>query len=128
MSLSNFFPALLIVASLVVIWFPFLQYHWINILTGFCVVLYLVLESLKARLHDWSVRPVRAGCYSLAALPLIDSKTLYILQGTFSQRMSLWPYIFSLKHNSRSDSSDSHPTLYVVHGRAEQVLCGPYST
>ena len=31
-----------------------------------------------ARLRDWAVRPVRAGCYSWAALPLIDSKTLYI--------------------------------------------------
>ena len=38
---------------------------------------YRVLESLKAKLRDWAVRPVRPGCYSWAALSLIDKKTLY---------------------------------------------------
>ena len=32
-----------------------------------------------AKLRDWAIRPVRAGCYSLAALSLIDSKTLYVV-------------------------------------------------
>ena len=35
------------------------------------------LSQLRAKLRDWAVRPVRAGCYSWAALYLIDSKTLY---------------------------------------------------
>ena len=30
----------------------------------------------RAKLRDWAVRPVRAGCYSWAALPVIDSKTV----------------------------------------------------
>ena len=34
------------------------------------------LSQLRAKLRDWAVRPVRAGCYSWAALCLIDSKTL----------------------------------------------------
>ena len=29
-------------------------------------------------MRDWAVRPVKVGCYSWAALSLIDSKTLYI--------------------------------------------------
>ena len=32
----------------------------------------------SAKLFDWAVRPVRAGCYSWAALSLIDSMTLYM--------------------------------------------------
>ena len=35
------------------------------------------LSQLRARLRDWALRPVRAGCYPWAALPFIDSKTLY---------------------------------------------------
>ena len=35
----------------------------------------------RALLHDWAVRPVRACCYSWAALYLIDSKTLYSSSG-----------------------------------------------
>ena len=34
-------------------------------------------SQLGANLGDWAVRPVRAGCYSWAALSLIDSKTQY---------------------------------------------------
>ena len=37
------------------------------------------LSQLRAKLRDWAVRPVRAGCHSWAALSLIDSKTLYTL-------------------------------------------------
>ena len=35
------------------------------------------LSQLGAKLRDWAVRPVRAGCYSWAALSFIDSETLY---------------------------------------------------
>ena len=35
------------------------------------------LSQLRPRLRDWALRPVRAGCYPWAALPFIDSKTLY---------------------------------------------------
>ena len=35
------------------------------------------LSQLRAKLRDWAVRPVGAGCYPRAALSLIDSKTLY---------------------------------------------------
>ena len=41
---------------------------------------YRVLESFRAKLSDWAVRPVRAGRYSWAALSLIDSKTMYSTQ------------------------------------------------
>ena len=30
------------------------------------------LSELRAKLRDWAVRPVRAGCYPWAALSLID--------------------------------------------------------
>ena len=36
-----------------------------------------ILSQLRAKLRDWAVRPVRAGCYSRAALSLTDSKTRY---------------------------------------------------
>ena len=47
----------------------------------------------RAKLRDWAVRPVRAGCYSLAALFLFDSKTLYgrsDKQRTSLFRVPLW--------------------------------------
>ena len=36
------------------------------------------LSQFRAKLRDWAVRPVRAGCYPRAALSLLDSKTLYV--------------------------------------------------
>ena len=38
-----------------------------------------ILSQLRAKLRDRAVRPVRAGCYSRAALSLTDSKTRYIV-------------------------------------------------
>ena len=47
------------------------------------------LSHLRVKLRDWAVRPVRAGCYSWAALSYfffprpeyaIDSNTLYSLK------------------------------------------------
>ena len=54
-------------------WMPSLS--WLGY-TGF-------LSQWRAKLCDWAVRPVRAGCYPWAALTLVNSKTLYNVYSTF---------------------------------------------
>ena len=49
------------------------------------------LSQLGAKLRDWAVRPVRAGCYSWAELSFIDSKTLYTY---ISREVNLLPLSF----------------------------------
>ena len=37
------------------------------------------LSQLRAKLRDWAVRPVGAGCYSWAAFSFIHSQTRYMV-------------------------------------------------
>ena len=59
------------------------QFIWIIINTG-------ISSQLRAKLRDWAVRPVRAGCYSRAALSLTDSKTRYVLFLVFFSHIYHW--------------------------------------
>ena len=74
-------PGAQVVIGLIVALMPLIVDIWLHLVRfGFTASTMLftgISSQLRAKLRDWAVRPVRAGCYSRAALSLTDSKTRY---------------------------------------------------